>query len=120
MSYIMESLLTRLVTYKLMGGSGFAVNFFNQPIEKLLFSLLLFISIVGSTLYILHRTFFQNRFSISKGSKHKSLEPQTLIDMWINQNQNLCDNIMSLCVAFINAYADRVKVREKLLFDDPT
>ena len=106
----MESLLTRLVTYRLMNGSSLMTDFFNQPIEKFLFSLLLLVTIIGSSLYILRRTFFQRHFTTYKGRKHKNVDPQTLIDLWISQNRHFYVNIMSLCVAFVNAYTDRVKV----------
>lgn len=106
----MESLLARLVTYKFMDGSGFADNIFNQSAEKVLFSLLLFIFIVGSSLCIVYRTLFQRVASVSKGSARGAIDPQLLVNLWIDQNQNFWVNVVDLCVAFIHNYADRVKV----------
>eukprot|EP00108_Taenia_solium_P002837 TsM_000224700 transcript=TsM_000224700 gene=TsM_000224700 len=106
----MESLLARLVTYKFMDGSGFVDDFFNQSTERMLFSLLLFIFIVVSSLCIVYRTLFQRVSSVSVGSAHGTIDPQLLVNLWIDQNQNFCVNVVDLCVAFINNCADRVKV----------
>lgn len=106
----MESLLARLVTYKFMDGPGLVNDLFNQPKEKLLFSLLLFMLIIGSSLCIVYRTLFQRGSSVSKSSTHKNIDPQLLVNLWTDQNRNLCTGIVDLCVAFINTYTDRVKV----------
>ncbi|VDK34860.1 unnamed protein product [Taenia asiatica] len=75
----------------------------------MLFSLLLFIFIVGSSLCIVYRTLFQRVSSVSVGSAHGTIDPQLLVNLWIDQNQNFCVNVVDLCVAFINNCADRVK-----------
>lgn len=106
----MESLLTRLVTYKLMDGSSLVNNFINQPIGKLLFALLLFTSIVASSIYILRRTLFQNKLLYSKGSKFSISDPQDLINLWIEENHHFCSEILNICLAFVNSHNDKVKV----------
>nr|CDS17802.1 C2 calcium lipid binding region CaLB [Echinococcus granulosus] len=94
----MESLLARLVTYKFMDGPGLVNDLFNQPKEKLLFSLLLFMLIIGSSLCIVYRTLFQRGSSVSKSSTHKNIDPQLLVNLWTDQNRNLCTGIVDLCV----------------------
>ncbi|EUB61949.1 hypothetical protein EGR_03222 [Echinococcus granulosus] len=93
-----------------MDGPGLVNDLFNQPKEKLLFSLLLFMLIIGSSLCIVYRTLFQRGSSVSKSSTHKNIDPQLLVNLWTDQNRNLCTGIVDLCVAFINTYTDRVKV----------
>lgn len=106
----MESLLTKLVTYKLMDFSSLLSRFFNQPPEKLLFSVLLLLSIIGTSIYILFRTVFQQQPVRRKGSILTTPDPQLLLDSWIDQNRGFCEKSVELCVSFINSYADLVKV----------
>lgn len=107
----MESLLTRLVTYKLMDGSSLINILINQPVGKFLFSILIFITFIGTSLYILHRTLFQDKTTFSEGSTFKGVDPQDLIDLWVNQNQRFCLDLLNLCVAFVNSHTDRIKVK---------